>query len=64
VLNRGISTLEAARRLGIDLSQMHQILHTGQLPSRRRNGQRVITEGAVQEYQARKRLASRYQDWY
>ncbi|WP_341530957.1 helix-turn-helix domain-containing protein [Nostoc sp. UHCC 0302] len=55
MLNRGISSSEAAKRLGVDQNRFHQILHSGQLSTRKQNGRRVVTEGALQEYLARKR---------
>lgn len=53
MFDRGISSSEAAKRLGVNLDKFHQILRSGQLSTRKRNGRRVITEGALQEYAAR-----------
>ncbi|MBD2777568.1 helix-turn-helix domain-containing protein [Iningainema sp. BLCCT55] len=57
-IRRGIPTTEAARVLNISQSKLCQILQEGQIPSRSINGQRVISRGALMEYQVRKRLSS------
>lgn len=50
-----ISIAEAARLLGINQQEVHQQLRNGQLISKSINGRRVITQGGLQEYLARKR---------
>ncbi|MEM9273905.1 MAG: helix-turn-helix domain-containing protein [Cyanobacteria bacterium P01_F01_bin.143] len=49
-----ISIAEAARLLRTNQQFVYQQLRNGQLTSRNVSGRRVITEGGLQEYVARK----------
>ncbi|MBD2293748.1 helix-turn-helix domain-containing protein [Anabaena sphaerica FACHB-251] len=55
MLQPGTSLVEAARFLGVDQSTLYTALRTGQIPTTRRNGCTVITQGALMDYQARMR---------
>lgn len=55
ILRRGVSPAEAARYLNVGQSQVYMLMQRGQLPSQRSNGQRLISRGALMEYQARKK---------
>ena len=50
-----ISIAEAARMLQIEQKQLYQKLKNGQLISKNLNGHRVISQGALLEYLARKK---------
>ena len=50
-----ISIAEAARMLNIEQKQLYQKLKNGQLISKNLNGHRVISQGALLEYLARKK---------
>ena len=50
-----ISIAEAARLLRTNQKEVYQKIRNGQLVSRNLNGRRVITQGGLQEYLARKR---------
>lgn len=60
MVKHGISLVEAARRLGVSQSTLYMALQKGQIPSFRRNGRRVVSSGALSEYQSRKRPPSMY----
>ncbi|GCL39570.1 hypothetical protein SR1949_46970 [Sphaerospermopsis reniformis] len=55
MINSGTSLTEAARFLGVDHHTLYTALRTGQIPTARRNGCNVITQGALMDYQARMR---------
>ncbi len=50
-----ISIAEAARMLNIEQKQMYQMLKNGQIISKNFNGHRVISQGRLLEYLARKK---------
>ena len=50
-----ISIAEAARLLRTNQQDIYQQLRNGQITSRNISGRRVISEGGLQEYIARKR---------
>jgi hypothetical protein len=52
-LLRGISPTEAAQHLNVSQNSLYLLMQRGQLYSQRINGRRVISEGALMEYQAR-----------
>jgi excisionase family DNA binding protein len=52
-LLRGISPTEAAQYLNMSQNNLYLLMQRGQLYSERINGRRVISEGALMEYQAR-----------
>ncbi len=49
-----ISIAEAAKLLGTNQQEVYQQLRNGQLISKNMGGRRVITQGRLQEYLARK----------
>ncbi|BAZ26260.1 hypothetical protein NIES4073_71660 [Kalymmatonema gypsitolerans NIES-4073] len=51
----GISLVQAAKFLQVEQSTLYMALQKGQIPTRRRNGRTVVSEGALLDYQARKR---------
>ncbi len=51
----GTSLVQAARFLGIDQSSLYMALQKGQIPTHRKDGRTVISQGALMEYQARNR---------
>jgi predicted site-specific integrase-resolvase len=55
MMKSGTSLVEAARFLGVDHDTLYSALRTGQIPTTRRNGSNVITQGALMDYQARMR---------
>ncbi|MDZ8054411.1 MAG: helix-turn-helix domain-containing protein [Aulosira sp. ZfuVER01] len=52
---RGTSLVQAARFLGVDQSTLYMALQKGQIPTSRRNGRTVISQGALMDYKARTR---------
>lgn len=52
---QGTSLVQAARFLGIDQSTLYMALQKGQIPTSRRNGRTVVSQGALMDYQARNR---------
>ncbi|BAY12935.1 helix-turn-helix domain-containing protein [Calothrix sp. NIES-2098] len=52
---RGTSLVQAARFLGIDQSTLYMALQKGQIPTSRRNGRTVISQGALMDYKVRTR---------
>ncbi|MBW4646412.1 MAG: helix-turn-helix domain-containing protein [Goleter apudmare HA4340-LM2] len=55
MLRQGTSLVQAARFLGVDQSTLYMALQKGQIPTSRRNGRTVISQGALMDYQARNR---------
>ena len=53
MLKPGTSLVQAARFLGVDQSTLYMALQKGQIPTSRRNGRTVISQGALMDYQAR-----------
>lgn len=51
-----VSIAEAARLLRTNQQDVYQQLRNGQLTSRTIDGRRVITQGGIHEYLARKQL--------
>ncbi len=47
--------VQAARFLGIDQSTLYMALQKGQIPTSRRNGRTVISQGALIDYKVRTR---------
>jgi excisionase family DNA binding protein len=45
---RELSAREAARRLGVGLSHLYQLLWAGKMPGRKENGEWLIPERAVE----------------
>ena len=60
----GISISQAARMLGTTQSDVYQMMRQGQLPTLLVNGNRVLSQGTVLDYQARKRHHSTSYDRY
>jgi excisionase family DNA binding protein len=60
ILRRGVSPAEAARYLNIGQSEVYMLMQRGQLRSQRSDGQRLISRGALMEYQARKKPSLNY----
>lgn len=56
----GVSLVEAARRLCVEQSNLFIALQKGQIPTIRRNGQTLVSNGALKEYQSRKRLGATF----
>ncbi|NJM71845.1 MAG: helix-turn-helix domain-containing protein [Scytonema sp. RU_4_4] len=54
MLKRGISLVQAAKYLQVEQSTLYMALQKGQIPTRRRNGRTVVSEGALLDYLARK----------
>ncbi|MBD2436403.1 helix-turn-helix domain-containing protein [Nostoc sp. FACHB-110] len=54
-LRQGTSLVQAARFLGVDQSTLYLALQKGKIPTYRRNGRTVISQGALMDYQARTR---------
>ncbi|NMG07636.1 helix-turn-helix domain-containing protein [Brasilonema sp. UFV-L1] len=54
MLKRGISLVQAAKYLQVEQSTLYMALQKGQIPTRRRNGRTVVSEGALLDYRARK----------
>jgi hypothetical protein len=52
-LLRGISPTEATQHLNMSQNGLYFLMQRGQLSSQRVNGRRIISEGALMEYQAR-----------
>jgi hypothetical protein len=52
-LLRGILTTEATQHLNMSQNSLYFLMQRGQLSSQRVNGRRIISEGALMEYQAR-----------
>ncbi len=52
---RGTSLVQAARFLGVDQSTLYMALQKGQIPTSRRNGRTVISQGALMDYKVRTR---------
>ncbi|OUL23873.1 helix-turn-helix domain-containing protein [Nostoc sp. 106C] len=52
---QGTSLVQAARFLGIDQSTLYMALQKGQIPTSRRNGRTVISQGALMDYKVRTR---------
>ncbi|MCF2148830.1 helix-turn-helix domain-containing protein [Desmonostoc muscorum LEGE 12446] len=55
MLQQGTSLVQAARFLGVDQSTLYMALQRGQIPTTRRNGRTVISQGALMDYRARTR---------
>ncbi|MDZ8240842.1 MAG: helix-turn-helix domain-containing protein [Nostoc sp. ChiQUE01a] len=55
ILQQGTSLVQAARFLGVDQSTLYMALQRGQIPTTRRNGRTVISQGALMDYRARTR---------
>ncbi|MBW4560158.1 MAG: helix-turn-helix domain-containing protein [Mojavia pulchra JT2-VF2] len=55
MLKQGTSFVQAAKFLGIDQTTLYMALQKGQIPTSRRNGRTVITQGALMDYKARTR---------
>jgi predicted site-specific integrase-resolvase len=55
MIKSGTSLTEAARFLGVDHGTLYTALRTGQIPTTRKNGKTVITQGSLMDYQARMR---------
>jgi excisionase family DNA binding protein len=51
----GTSLVQAARLLGVDQSTLYMALQKGQIPTHKRNGRTVISQGALLDYQVRTR---------
>ncbi|MDZ8189797.1 MAG: helix-turn-helix domain-containing protein [Nostoc sp. ChiSLP02] len=54
-LRQGTSLVQAARFLGVAQSTLYMALQRGQIPTSRRNGRTVISQGALMDYKARTR---------
>ncbi|MBD2208598.1 helix-turn-helix domain-containing protein [Calothrix sp. FACHB-156] len=52
---QGTSFVQAARFLGVDQSTLYMALQKGQIPTSRRNGRTVISQGALMDYKVRTR---------
>ncbi|OUL31737.1 hypothetical protein BV372_19850 [Nostoc sp. T09] len=55
ISKQGTSLVEAARFLGVDQSTLYMALQKGQIPTSRRNGKNVISQGALMDYKVRTR---------
>lgn len=55
ILKQGTSLVQAARFLGVDQSTLYMALQKGQIPTSRRNGRTVISQGALMDYKVRTR---------
>lgn len=55
MLKRGISLVQAAKYLQVEQSTLYMALQKGQIPTSRNNGRTVVSQGALLDYQARKR---------
>ncbi|MBD2678939.1 MULTISPECIES: helix-turn-helix domain-containing protein [Nostoc] len=55
ILQQGTSLVQAARFLGVDQSTLYMALQRGQIPTTRRNGRTVVSQGALMDYRARTR---------
>ncbi|MBL1199271.1 MULTISPECIES: helix-turn-helix domain-containing protein [Nostoc] len=53
ILQQGTSLVQAARFLGVDQSTLYMALQRGQIPTTRRNGRTVVSQGALMDYRAR-----------
>lgn len=58
MLKPGTSLVQAARLLGVDQSTLYTALQKGQIPTYKRNGRTVVSQGALLDYQARTRHLS------
>lgn len=54
MLKHGMSVVQAAKYLQVEQSTLYMALQKGQIPTRRRNGRTVVSEGALLDYRARK----------
>jgi excisionase family DNA binding protein len=54
MLKHGMSVAQAAKYLQVEQSTLYMALQKGQIPTRRRNGRTVVSEGALLDYRARK----------
>ncbi len=55
-LKPGISLVQAARYLNMDQSHLYMALQKGEIPTYKANGRTRVSQGALLDYQARKRL--------
>ncbi|QIR38481.1 helix-turn-helix domain-containing protein [Tolypothrix sp. PCC 7910] len=55
ISKQGTSFVQAARFLGVDQSTLYMALQKGQIPTSRRNGRTVISQGALMDYKVRTR---------
>ncbi|MCX7593245.1 MAG: DNA-binding protein [Fischerella sp.] len=60
MVRRGVSLIEAARRLHMSQSHLFMALQKGEIPTFRKDGRTVVSQGALREYQSRKRLSATY----
>ncbi|AUT02206.1 hypothetical protein CLI64_18440 [Nostoc sp. CENA543] len=58
MLKPGTSLVQAARLLGVDQSTLYMALQKGQIPTHKRNGRTVVSQGALLDYRARIRHLS------
>ncbi|KAF3888976.1 MULTISPECIES: helix-turn-helix domain-containing protein [Nostocales] len=56
MIKTGISLVQAAKYLQVEQSTLYIALQKGEIPTSRRNGRTVVTQGALLDYQARKRI--------
>ncbi|MUG92179.1 helix-turn-helix domain-containing protein [Scytonema sp. UIC 10036] len=56
MIKAGISLVQAAKYLQVEQSTLYIALQKGEIPTSRRNGRTIVTQGALLDYQARKRI--------
>ena len=50
-----VSVSQAARSMGLTPNDVCQLMRQGHIATKLVNGQRVLSQGSIQEYQARRR---------
>lgn len=52
-----VSVFQAARSMGLSQDDVRRLMRQGNIPTQLINGQRVLSQGSIREYRARKQYS-------